>query len=572
MPATMVMIDGRQSHEERRTSDERFVLEDDEAENDKLELTNLIPSPAVPSKFLLAEEEGETPAGPWGLWGFYSYSFASEVFAIVSAGLFMPITLEQLARDNGYAFPDHQAACSGSLKATPANQASPSDFGSLSGCEVKLLGNWIDTASFPLYVFSISVAIQAFVVASLGDAADNPIMRKFLLILFAGIGSLSGILFFFLDSGSSLWSLTAILAILANVALGVSGVCLNSFIPNLAKATPKVLEAQRDLIRHHPLSSSAQDEHYKTLISTATANISSNGIALGCGSGIIALCLSLIVIISHDGNTDSLRWVIGLSGIWWAFFSIPAVFLLPPRRSAGPSGIVNPFNPAKSIARYLSMLKEYKQLKNTIRFLMAWFFLSDAFSTLTSTAVLFAKTTLEMTSSHLILIGVIVPTTGIIGALIAPRIQQKLQYCSGLNGSLKMFKLLIGFSCLVPGYVSITLVFGIPVLTTEAEMFVLAGVFGLFYGAFQSYARSVYSELIPPGHEAKWYALYSITDKSSSFFGPLVVGLISDYTHNIRFGFLFILLVLVLSFPILNHVDVPSGKLKAEEYSRTAKQ
>ncbi|KAA1122634.1 Autophagy protein 22 [Puccinia graminis f. sp. tritici] len=160
MPAAMVMIDGRQSHEERRTSDERFVLEDDEAGNDKLELTNLIPSPAVPSKFLLAEEEGETPAGPWGLWGFYSYSFASEVFAIVSAGYNSrpfkyntAITLEQLARDNGYAFPDHQAACSGSLKATPANQASPSDFGSLSGCEVKLLGNWIDTASFPLYVF-----------------------------------------------------------------------------------------------------------------------------------------------------------------------------------------------------------------------------------------------------------------------------------------------------------------------------------------------------------------------------------------------------------------------------------
>jgi MFS-type transporter involved in bile tolerance (Atg22 family) len=205
------------------------------------------------------------------------------------------------------------------------------------------------------------------------------------------------------------------------------------------------------------------------------------------------------------------------------YIFIAAVFLLPPRRSSGPYAIVNPFNPAKSYARYLSMLKEYKQLKNTIRFLMAWFFLSDggiespyfffsfqadhthvhqsdffvffiffsdgliffffgnicsAFSTLTSTAVLFAKTTLEMRSTHLILIGVIVPTTGIIGALMAPRIQQKLEYCSGLNGSLKMFKLLIGFSCLVPGYVSITLVFGIPVLTTEAEMFVLAAVFG----------------------------------------------------------------------------------------------
>ncbi|POW09112.1 hypothetical protein PSTT_07016 [Puccinia striiformis] len=561
----MVANNGSQFKEVISEEEHRFEIEDEEF--DKEEFNNLLQSTAVHAKFLEEQEEEEESVGPWSLWGFYVYSFASEVFAIVAASLFLPITLEQLARDNGYTLPNHDSACSGSLKSIPA-EALATDFSN--ACEVKLLGSWVETASFPLYVFSISVAIQAFVVGSLGDAADNPIMRKFLLIFFSAIGSLSGILFFLLDSSSYLWSSSALLAIVANVALGVSGVCLNSFIPNLAKTRPKVLDAQRDPIRHS-LSITGEDEHYKTLLSNATADISSNGVALGGVSGIIALCLCLIVIISHDGNTDSLRWAIGFSGIWWAVFSIPAVFLLPPHRALNYSEIVNPFNPAKSFGRYWSMLREYKQLKNTVRFLMAWFLLSDAFSTLTSTAILFAKTSLEMSSSHLIFIGVIVPTTGIIGAVLAPRIQQRLKYCSGLNGSLNMFKLLIGFSCLVPGYVSITLVFGIPVLTTEAEMFVLAGVFGLFYGAFQSYARSVYAELIPPGHEAKWYALYSITDKSSSFFGPLVVGMIADYTHNIRYGFLFILAVLVLSFPILNHVDVPSGKLKAEEFSRNSK-
>jgi len=141
-------------------------------------------------------------------------------------------------------------------------------------------------------------------------------------------------------------------------------------------------------------------------------------------------------------------------------------------------------------------------------------------------------------------------------------------YCNGLNGSLNMLKLLIAASCLTPGYVTVALIFGVPVLTTEAEMFILAAVFGLFYGAFQSYARSVYAELIPPGQEAKWYALYSITDKSSSFFGPLVVGVIADSTHNIRFGYVFILGILLLSIPILSYVDVPSGKLKADEFSK----
>lgn len=33
------------------------------------------------------------------------------------------------------------------------------------------------------------------------------------------------------------------------------------------------------------------------------------------------------------------------------------------------------------------------------------------------------------------------------------------------------------------------------------------------YGAFQGYARAFYSELIPHGEEARWYALFSITDK-----------------------------------------------------------
>lgn len=40
---------------------------------------------------------------------------------------------------------------------------------------------------------------------------------------------------------------------------------------------------------------------------------------------------------------------------------------------------------------------------------------------------------------------------------------------------------------------------------------------GFLYGAFQAYARAFYAELIPKGDEAKWYALFSITDKVREF-------------------------------------------------------
>ena len=41
-------------------------------------------------------------------------------------------------------------------------------------------------------------------------------------------------------------------------------------------------------------------------------------------------------------------------------------------------------------------------------------------------------------------------------------------------------------------------------LTTPGEMYGLAVVFGSVYGAFQSYARAFYAELLPPGEEARW--------------------------------------------------------------------
>ena len=55
----------------------------------------------------------------------------------------------------------------------------------------------------------------------------------------------------------------------------------------------------------------------------------------------------------------------------------------------------------------------------------------------------------------------------------------------------------------------------------------------------QGYVRAFHGELIPRREEARWYGLFPIMDKSSSFHGPLVVGVIGDLTGNIRYAFLF---------------------------------
>ncbi|EAU83494.2 autophagy-type protein 22 [Coprinopsis cinerea okayama7 len=517
------------------------------------------------------------------LWGWLSYAFASEVFVIVSLTLFLPICLEQFARDNGVLLPDKTQPCvslPSSNNTVPATLIGTPE----SRCVVKLGWVWVDTASYSLYTNSISVALQALTVISMGGIADHR--------------SISSILFLFLPSSSPLWPLSSLLAILANVGFGASVVAMNSFLPGLGREEPKVVALREELERtrssiptlnHHstpsdecedpssPLLSpteasssiTALEKEYDTLLSSTTSHISSLGIAYGYFAGIVLLGVALIPVKMMGGSTWSLRVAIGLSGAWWAVGSIPAWLLLPkesesdakpsdgsaaytalPTVDGGETNVTRKEEEwrigreiVRSWKRLGTMLSvaEMRRLKNTFVYLGAWFLLSD----------------------------------GIAGSLLWPMLQRRLNW-----SNLRILKVLILFASLIPLYGCLGFFFenqspsetSLPKLkfgglTTPGEMYILAVVFGSVYGAFQGYARSFYAELIPPGEEARWFGLFSITDKSSSFLGPLIVGLIADTTGNIRYAFFFLVIIIWSAIPVISGVDVEKGRRDAREYS-----
>ncbi|KAH9840162.1 autophagy-type protein 22 [Rhodofomes roseus] len=555
--------------------------------------------------------------------GWLSYAFASEVFVVVSLTLFLPICLEQFARDNGYLLPDRTQPCKAAQNTTVGPTAEPGQ----ARCVVKLGWVWIDTASFSLYVYSVSVALQALTVISMGGIADHPPHRKRLLLAFAALGSFAAILFLAVPSSTQIWPSVGLLAICANVGFGASIVALNAYIPSLARSTRAVVTAQAELVRLrelHARRASADPDVYATTpdergpddgdgaaerllqrttadrvhpdvfaaklahdtaLSAATARISSHGIALGYGAGIFMLLLALIPVTRLGGSTFALRLAVGLSGVWWALFSLPAALWLPGAAQLG-ARIALTQEPGEGEAveekwsvwreivgawkRLGGMLRwrEIKRLRNTFVYLAAWFLLSDGFTTITSTALLFGKTTLGMPPSALILIGVLTPSAGILGSLAWPLIQRRLAW-----SNLRILVVLVVMASLIPAYgcLGFLPVFQSGVkfggLTTWGEMYVLAVYFGSVYGAFQGYARAFYAELIPPGEEARWYGLFSITDKSSSFVGPLFVGLIADTTGNIRYAFFFLVLMVWLAVPILMCVDVERGREDARQYT-----
>lgn len=80
---------------------------------------------------------------------------------MVSLNFFLPVCLEQFARDNGFLLPGRTIPC--------PTVGSAGD----ERCVVRLGWLWVDSASYSLYVYSTSVALQAITVISLGGLADN---------------------------------------------------------------------------------------------------------------------------------------------------------------------------------------------------------------------------------------------------------------------------------------------------------------------------------------------------------------------------------------------------------------
>lgn len=95
------------------------------------------------------------------------------------------------------------------------------------------------------------------------------------------------------------------------------------------------------------------------------------------------------------------------------------------------------------------------------------------------------------------------------------------------------------------------------------EIYPIAVIHGMVMGGISSYARSVYAPLIPEGSEAAFFALYAVTDKGSSAFGPALVGWIVDHAGSLRPAFIFLAVLVVLPAPLLWLLDVEKGRDQA---------
>ena len=107
------------------------------------------------------------------LHGWYCYSMAAEVFAVTGSGSFLPVTIEQLARENGVLFSDRKTPCVGAAAETARAVIARATKTDIDQCIITFFGSEVTTAAFTMYTFSVAVFIQALTLVSFSSVADH---------------------------------------------------------------------------------------------------------------------------------------------------------------------------------------------------------------------------------------------------------------------------------------------------------------------------------------------------------------------------------------------------------------
>lgn len=388
--------------------------------------------------------------------------------------------------------------------------------------------------------------------------------------------------------------LGALLVIIGVTCLGSSFVVLNSFLPVLVANDPSIQEAEakdrsEELPHLNPNGESAEPPPYEendfeqdmpTQGKNTNANspelqlstgISSKGVGLGYCAAVFVQVLSIALLFTLSKTSVSgtlpTRLVLLLVGIWWGSFTMVSRRWLrnrpgPPLDVAGDQSRWRAWLRLMGFA-WRSLWKTIKvavRLREVILFLVAWFLLSDAIATVSGTAILFARTELKMSTTSVGLLSITATLSGMAGAFLWPVISRRfrlksnhtIMVCIGLFEIIPLYGML--------AYIPLFKRLGVIGLQQAWEIFPLAFVHGVVSGGLSSYCRSFFGLLIPPGSEAAFYALYAATDKGSSFIGPAIVGMLIDATGQVRTGFFFIAVSILLPIPLVWMVDADKGR------------
>ena len=102
--------------------------------------------------------------------------------------------------------------------------------------------------------------------------------------------------------------------------------------------------------------------------------------------------------------------------------------------------------------------------------------------------------------------------------------------------------------------------------TRVLEFFVLGIFIALVMGGSQAISRSLYAQMIPNGKEAEFFSFYEISERGTSWIGPLVFGLANQLFGNLRIAILSLIFFFIAGLILLPLVNVKKAIDDAKQY------
>ncbi len=384
--------------------------------------------------------------------------------------------------------------------------------------------------SFLPYCISLSVFLQVLFLPILGAIADYSHLRKRMMQIFATIGAVCTVAMFFVVGPT--WWLGGLLFIIANLSFGAAIVFYNAYLPDIAT------EEERD-------------------------RVSSYGWAMGYLGGGILLALNLaFFIFSEDIGVPSdlaVRINLASAGIWWIGFAFLTWQRLRPRHAARslPQGENYVSIGFKQLGK---TFREVKHFPETLKFLLAYFLYNDGIQTVIAVSSTFAAAPIarggvELPQDTLIAVILMIQFVAFGGALFWGRLAKWI----GAKQSI-VVSLIIWSGVVIYAYS------GLQGESRVTEFFVLGIFIALVLGGSQAISRSLFAQMIPKGREAEFYSFYEVSERGTSWTGPLIFGLANQIFGSLRYGIIALIFYFIAGLIVLPFVNVKKAMDDAKSY------
>lgn len=380
-----------------------------------------------------------------------------------------------------------------------------------------LFGVAIEPAAIFPFSSSLSVLLQVLFLPLLGTIADYTNLKKRMMMVFAYTGGAATTLLVLVRPDSPLGTNGAVLLgsflfILANLCFGAAIIFYNAFLPEIASPD------KRDMV-------------------------SSRGFAFGyLGGGLLLLAnLGLLTVMEDTGL--AVRISLASAGIWWLIFTyiFPQQRLVqrdPPRQLPPDTNIF-----AHGVRRIWHTLAEIRsQYPETLRYLIAYLIYNDGIQTVIVVATAFAADELNTSTQTLLILVLMIQFVAFGGAFLFGFLAQRIGAKRAILLSLVIWSGIVIYAFLL--------------LNNDTQLFVLGFALALVLGGSQALSRSLFSQMIPANHEAEYFGFYEISERGTSWIGPLAFGAAVQLTGSQRSAIVTLIIFFVLGLILLSRVDV----------------